>query len=60
MGCCPAAIRHNTQIHISHKISHHLQQNTSHKAAQRAKDTLHTLNTTQKSKAILVTDRGGL
>jgi hypothetical protein len=35
-------------------------QNTAHKAAQTVKDALHAINTTQKSKAILLTGRGGL
>jgi hypothetical protein len=37
-----------------------LKQNTAHKAAQTIKGTLHTMNATQKSKAIPVTGRGGL
>jgi hypothetical protein len=37
-----------------------LKQNTANKATQTAKDTLRTMNTTQKIKAIPVTGRGGL
>jgi hypothetical protein len=35
-------------------------QNTAHKDTQTIKDTLHTMNTTQKSKVIPATGRGGL
>jgi ABC-type polar amino acid transport system ATPase subunit len=37
-----------------------VKQKTAHKAIQTIKDTLHTINTTQKSKAIPVTGSGGL
>jgi hypothetical protein len=37
-----------------------LQQDTTHKATQTIKDTQHTMSTTQKSKAILVTGRAGI
>jgi hypothetical protein len=37
-----------------------LKQNAAHKATQTVKDTLHTVNTTQTSKGIPVTGRGGL
>jgi hypothetical protein len=58
MGAIPGGsgttIRHNTQIHISHNITHHAQKNTAHKTTQTMKDSLHTMNTTQKSKDIPV------
>jgi hypothetical protein len=44
----------HTKIHIT------LKQNTAHKATQTIKGTIHTMNTTLKSKALLVTGRGGL
>jgi predicted DNA repair protein MutK len=42
-------IRHNTQIHISHKITHHAQ-NTAHKATQTINSILHIINTKQKKR----------
>jgi uncharacterized protein YajQ (UPF0234 family) len=46
----------HTKIHISHTITHQ----TAHKVTQTIKDTLHTMNTAQKNKTILVTGHGGL
>jgi hypothetical protein len=48
MGGSGTTIKHNTQIHISHNLSHHAR-NTAHKAVQTIKDTLHTINTKLKT-----------
>jgi hypothetical protein len=55
MGFYPVAVV--LQEDATHKITHHAQRKHS---TQAIKDTLHTMNTTQKSKAIPVTGRGGL
>jgi hypothetical protein len=55
-----ASIRQNTQIHISHKMTHHTQTNQSTQSYT-VKDTLHTMNKMRKkSKAIPVAGRGWL
>jgi hypothetical protein len=66
MGFYPVAVvlrimRHNTQIHISHKITHHAQtkQSTESYTNNKGHITQNEYNT-KKSKAILVTDREGL
>jgi hypothetical protein len=45
-------VTYNTQIHISHKITHHFKQNTAHKAIQTIKDTLHTMNAIREEHSI--------
>jgi hypothetical protein len=50
----------HTKIHISYKITHHAKKNAADKAAQRIKDTLHTMNITQQNKATRLTGRGDL
>jgi hypothetical protein len=54
-------LRYNTQKYTCHTKYHAtLKQKTAHKATRTIKDTLHTMNITQKAKAIPVTGRGGL
>jgi hypothetical protein len=49
-GDIGATIRHNTQKYTYHTKYHTtLKQNTAHKATQTIKDTLHTMNTTQRN-----------
>jgi hypothetical protein len=57
-GGSGTTIGHNTQHYTKYHST--LKQNTAHKATQTIQDTLHTMNTTGKNKAILATGRGGL